>query len=900
MLRLLLFNAAFGGIPILAVTATLSAIEVANLWVILCLSVITVLLIIFGDEFEKRFLRSGWPDNQKWTFRIAQAGVSREAVLPVFLILGLWVFDYVQVDTIVYAVRSKADIIFLILAFSLITQGIKHSDYFKYAAYRVLEVCDGSMTRMTLYLFVLSSVLTYVTSNDIVILVMTPIILTLCRQARISNGRLLLLGQFVAANTLSMGLLIGSPTNIIVATEVGMNFFEYLSLMLVPSLMAVAVSFLVLHGINTLTPLKIRQRLDWKYGGSYLMPALKEQPNFTREMRWWVYGFFFLVGGVALVSHFPDWPFFAVTAPAALVALVALYKSDRSSSSGEESPLWIRSLSELPYQIALFAAAFFIIAEQVSELLADQELLGFILEEGLWQQSVTSIGVTGILVNIMNDLPASALIAQLVNSTAGSTDNPVFLQSILVGLNIACYVTPVGALAGIIWFHIMRTGDTGDMVLPTRLGMFMYGLTHFFFTGLLLSILIPFAHLCGNWLASADYAAPSDLPVFLLGFLILAIGLILLISVLRKEKIFLVDVRAFLTAASWINIRFKRTGGALQLAVAIVVVATFAVIIWLAEGGPTERGSVDSVGDFIVWVLVFLGSGFERGWFPENRLAQVFAGMMPIIAIFLIVRMIQVARDQTRLQEGSRRIARGEIFTRRIVILDYHSHMRGFVRHLWQENSQLKIFQTVLYDSHRPPRQWQEDPDFSAIYTYRVPLNNLQDFEIVVDDYRMDRADEIYLLGDAFVGENASTRISSVLRQLYSDLLDDPEDGSQSEDAKLQRRERCEAITCGPQDEDPEGRAGRLPRIFIWDDVKLPSPGTLSSQDSVSTEFKRIDEAMSRLIIRLPHSWRDRAMNEETQNSLSKAMIDAIASNADEKSWKIRRQLIAEKTGLTA
>ena len=89
MLRLLLFNAAFGGIPILAVTATLSVIEVANLWVILCLSVITVLLIIFGDEFEKRFLRSGWPDNQKWTFRIAQAGVSREAVLPVFLILGL-------------------------------------------------------------------------------------------------------------------------------------------------------------------------------------------------------------------------------------------------------------------------------------------------------------------------------------------------------------------------------------------------------------------------------------------------------------------------------------------------------------------------------------------------------------------------------------------------------------------------------------------------------------------------------------------------------------------------------------------------------------------------------------------------------------------------------------------
>ena len=213
---------------LLATTAVLFFLGLPTVAVLLVVSVLCVLSIIFGERIES-LLRSplrlpaldsvgalaspaGWG-------KVVETLTAREAIVPVGAMAGCLLFGYVSLASLEAAFSSKIEIIFLILTFAVISYGIKQSGYFKYAAFRVLEVCDGQVTRMTLYLFLVSSILTYVTSNDIVILVMTPIVIELCRQSHIHNARLLLLGQFVAANTLSMGLLIGSPTNIIVSAE---------------------------------------------------------------------------------------------------------------------------------------------------------------------------------------------------------------------------------------------------------------------------------------------------------------------------------------------------------------------------------------------------------------------------------------------------------------------------------------------------------------------------------------------------------------------------------------------------------------------------------------------------------------------------------------------------------
>ena len=47
-----------------------------------------------------------------------------------------------------------------------------------------------------------------------------------------------LVGEFVAANTWSMMLVIGNPTNIYLASACGIEFGEYVSVMWLPTLLA--------------------------------------------------------------------------------------------------------------------------------------------------------------------------------------------------------------------------------------------------------------------------------------------------------------------------------------------------------------------------------------------------------------------------------------------------------------------------------------------------------------------------------------------------------------------------------------------------------------------------------------------------------------------------------------
>jgi len=76
------------------------------------------------------------------------------------------------------------------------------------------------------YFFFLSSLITLFTSNDIVILTLTPIIFYFGKHAKVKMMPYLI-AEFFAANIWSMFLYIGNPTNIIVAMASGLNFYEY-------------------------------------------------------------------------------------------------------------------------------------------------------------------------------------------------------------------------------------------------------------------------------------------------------------------------------------------------------------------------------------------------------------------------------------------------------------------------------------------------------------------------------------------------------------------------------------------------------------------------------------------------------------------------------------------------
>jgi arsenical pump membrane protein len=99
--------------------------------------------------------------------------------------------------------------------------------------------------KLFITLYVVVSILTVFTSNDIIVLTFTPFICYFAKNAKI-NPFPYLVSEFVAANTMSMTLIIGNPTNIYIATAYGVNFLEYAKVMLIPTLASSIVAFLFL------------------------------------------------------------------------------------------------------------------------------------------------------------------------------------------------------------------------------------------------------------------------------------------------------------------------------------------------------------------------------------------------------------------------------------------------------------------------------------------------------------------------------------------------------------------------------------------------------------------------------------------------------------------------------
>ena len=104
----------------------------------------------------------------------------------------------------------------------------------------------SSQKALFLYLYITVAVLTVFTSNDIIILTFTPFICYFAKHAGISPIPYLV-AEFAAANTWSMALIIGNPTNIYIASSFNIGFFEYMRVMLLPTLAAGLVSFTVLY-----------------------------------------------------------------------------------------------------------------------------------------------------------------------------------------------------------------------------------------------------------------------------------------------------------------------------------------------------------------------------------------------------------------------------------------------------------------------------------------------------------------------------------------------------------------------------------------------------------------------------------------------------------------------------
>lgn len=330
----------------------------------------------------------------------------------------------------------------LILFLSMTIQSIFLDEVglFRYLANVTLKKAKGSQKTMFIYLYVIVSILTVFTSNDIIILTFTPFICYFSKNAKI-NPIPYLFTEFVAANTWSMALIIGNPTNVYLATANGISFIQYVSVMLLPTLMGGICAMIVLY-------LLFRKMLN--------------QPLECMEDDFKIQDKGALIIGVAhlacctvllVISSYIGMEMWFITLCFAVSLFVTngIYCLIRK----KKTDIVTRCLERAPWELIPFVISMFIFVmcfDKVNLTGAIEQLLGD--EQVILRYGVVSFAVA----NLVNNIPMSVLFSSVVSSL----DPQVLLDGVyasIVGSNIGAFFTPIGALAGIMWSGILKKNN---------------------------------------------------------------------------------------------------------------------------------------------------------------------------------------------------------------------------------------------------------------------------------------------------------------------------------------------------------------------------------------------------------------------------------------------------------
>ena len=361
---------------------------------------------------------------------------------PLLGALTLLIFGYLSPVEIAAGLTAAGDvnplkILLLFFSMTMMSVYLDEIGFFRLLAHKVLGKAKGSQTTLFFLLYGLVSVLTVFTSNDIIVLTFTPFICHFAKSARI-DPLPYLVSEFVAANTWSMALIIGNPTNIYLMTGTGVSFLAYTARMILPTALAGLVSLGVLY---LLFRKKLKAPLD-----------PEQSPTPTVDLPTEVIGLVHLGGCILLlsVSSFLNLPMWLITC----LFFVSLVVCTMAVSFFRRRSIFLiaRCIIRAPWDLAPFVISMFILVLALDKYGITATLGGFLSRPDTVGGTVASFGVSSFFAaNIVNNIPMSVLYSSVVGSMEAGALTTAALFSAVIGSNLGAFFTPTGALAGIMW-----------------------------------------------------------------------------------------------------------------------------------------------------------------------------------------------------------------------------------------------------------------------------------------------------------------------------------------------------------------------------------------------------------------------------------------------------------------
>jgi arsenical pump membrane protein len=362
-------------------------------------------------------------------------------VALIFLIFPI--FDKTNLFNILFS-NSKLNplkILVLFISISFISITLDEAGFFSYIAVKFINRFKASQYALFFSLYLLISILTIFTSNDIVILTFTPFILYFAKRGNINPIPFLVM-EFVAANTYSMLLPIGNPTNIYLSSIYNLDFITYISKMILPTIFVGIASVLVLL-------LLFHKELSKK------IEVFDDKPIHLKNKFICIVSLIHLSLTTILlvISNYISiemW-IIALSFGVSLLIFISVY------GIVKKNHLFIsRPIKRLPYTLIPFVLSMFIIImalESFGIFGNIHDLFENIQNDNL-KEIVYLISST-ISCNLVNNIPMTIAYGSILS---GATNETLIYASI-IGSNLGALLTPVGALAGIMWMRILKQND---------------------------------------------------------------------------------------------------------------------------------------------------------------------------------------------------------------------------------------------------------------------------------------------------------------------------------------------------------------------------------------------------------------------------------------------------------
>ncbi len=358
------------------------------------------------------------------------------AMIAAGCVTGSRIFEGLTADTDVNPIK----ILVLFLSMTLISVFLDNTGFFSYLAMAALRRAGRSQLTLILSLYAIVSVLTVFTSNDIIVLTFTPFICYFAKCARI-DPMPYLVGEFVAANTWSMALIIGNPTNIYLATAAGASFISYMKVMLLPTLCSGMVSLgalLLIFRKKLSAQIQPRELLDVKLDKPLMIMGLTD-----------------LLICIALmtVSSYISLPMWRIS----FYCFIALYALAFAYLLIYRRPVLpiVNALKRTPFEIVPFILSMFVIVLSLEDANVT-DMISRLLAKG---NPVLNYGASSFLTaNLINNIPMSVLFSSIIEPLDGTAHLSAMYASV-IGSNVGAYLTPIGALAGIMWMNMLSGHD---------------------------------------------------------------------------------------------------------------------------------------------------------------------------------------------------------------------------------------------------------------------------------------------------------------------------------------------------------------------------------------------------------------------------------------------------------